>query len=123
MREIDLLDVIPQEYLKDNKGICINNTINSNSIYNNEVVVGKDDSINEYNKCIFTTVVRVKGSKESNVVSIKTNKAVHKDIWIEISKALSRLRVGPPLKIGDIICKNILNTGVDIVCTRNINRG
>ncbi|AWZ49753.1 hypothetical protein C3495_00075 [Clostridiaceae bacterium 14S0207] len=121
--EIDLIDVIPKEYLKYNEGITINNTIDTKNIYNDEVAVEEDDNINEYNKGIFTTVVRVKGSKESNVVSIKTNKAVHKDTWIEISKALSRLRVGPPLKIGDVICKNILNTGVDIICTRNVNRG
>lgn len=73
------------------------------------------------NKGILTTLVRIKGSK-LNVVSVKSNKPISKDLWIECSKALSRLYVGAPVKIGDIVCKNILNTGVDIVCTKNAER-
>jgi CxxC motif-containing protein len=73
-------------------------------------------------KDVFTTIIRVKGSGKFNVIPVKSNKPIEKDLWIECSKALSRLRVGPPLKIGDVVCKNILNTGIDIVCTRNINR-
>lgn len=74
------------------------------------------------NKAILTTLVRIKGSELCNVVPVKSNKPINKSLWIECSKALSRIHVGPPIKIGDVVCKNILNTGVDIVCTKNINR-
>ena len=70
-------------------------------------------------KEIFTTIVRIKGGK-SNVVSVKSTKPIAKNRWIECSKALSRLYIGAPSKIGDVVCKNILNTGVDIVCTKNV---
>ena len=70
-------------------------------------------------KEIFTTIVRIKGGK-SNVVSVKSTEPISKSRWIECSKALSRLYVGAPSKIGDVVCKNILNTGVDIVCTKNV---
>lgn len=73
------------------------------------------------NKEIFTTLVRIKGAKY-NVVSVKSSKPIDKSIWIECSKALSRIYVGAPIKIGDIVCKNILNTGVDIICTKNIDK-
>lgn len=73
------------------------------------------------NKSLFTTLVRIKGAKY-NVVSVKSSKPLDKKIWIECSKALGRLYVGAPIKIGDIICKNILNTGADIVCTKNVER-
>ncbi len=69
---------------------------------------------------ILTTLVRIKGSNLSNVVSVKSSKPINKKLWIDCSKALSRIHVGPPLKIGDVVCKNILNTGVDIICTKNI---
>lgn len=72
------------------------------------------------NEEIFTSVVRVKGSDKFNVVSVKSNKPVGVSQWIEFSKVLSRIYVGPPTKMGDIICKNILNTGIDIVCTGSI---
>lgn len=70
-------------------------------------------------KDIFTTIVRIKGGK-CNVVSVKSTEPIAKSSWIECSKALSRLYVGAPSRIGDVVCKNILNTGVDIVCTKNI---
>jgi CxxC motif-containing protein len=70
---------------------------------------------------ILTTLVRIKGAKY-NVVPVKSTKPIDKSLWIDCSKALSRIYVGAPIKIGDMVCKNILNTGVDIVCTKNIAR-
>lgn len=73
-------------------------------------------------KKIFTTLVRIKGSKKFNVLPVKSTAPIDKSLWIECSKALSRLYVGAPVKIGDMICKNILNTGVDIICIKNVDR-
>lgn len=70
---------------------------------------------------IFTTLVRIKGSRY-NVVPVKSTKPIEKKLWVECSKALSRLYVGAPIKIGDVICQNLLNTGVDIVCAKNVDR-
>lgn len=80
-----------------------------------------DYNVNE-NYAVLTTLVRIKGSDLCNVVSVKTSKPINKKIWVECSKALSRIHVGPPIKIGDVVCKNLLNTGVDIICTKNIER-
>lgn len=71
-------------------------------------------------KDILTTLVRIKGPTDLRVVPVKSSKPIDKGLWIECSKALSRVHVGVPIKIGDVVCKNILNTGVDIVCTRNV---
>jgi CxxC motif-containing protein len=70
---------------------------------------------------IFTTLVRIKGS-DYNVVPVKSTKPIEKRLWIDCSKALSRLYVGAPISIGDIVCQNLLNTGVDIVCTKNMKK-
>ena len=69
-------------------------------------------------KDILTTIVRVKGSSEWRVVSVKSSKPIDKSLWLECSKCLSRIYVGPQTSEGDVICKNIFNTGVDIVCTK-----
>lgn len=69
-------------------------------------------------KDILTTIVRVKGSSERRVVSVKSSKPIDKSLWLECSKCLSRIYVGPQTSEGDVICKNILNTGVDIICTK-----
>lgn len=78
-------------------------------------------NINDENKGIFTSLVRVKGNSKYNVVSVKSSKEVDINLWIELSKVLGRLYVSTPLKVGDIICKNILNTGIDIICTRDLD--
>ncbi len=69
---------------------------------------------------VFTTLVRIKGSNKYNVVPVKSSKPVPISRWIQCSRVLSRIYVGVPVEIGDVICKNILNMGVDIVATRNI---
>lgn len=73
-------------------------------------------------KDIFTSVVRVKGNDKYKVVSVKSSEPVERDLWIEFSKVLGRIYVSTPIKIGDLICKNILNTGIDILCTKNIDK-
>jgi CxxC motif-containing protein len=78
-------------------------------------------SVNE-DEGILTTLVRIKGSNLCNVVPVKSSKPIKKKLWIDCSKALSRIHVGPPVKIGDVVCNNILNTRVDIICTKNIER-
>ena len=72
------------------------------------------------NKAIFTSVVRVKGNNKYKVVPVNSSEEVDKSLWIEISKVLSRIYVSVPINLGSIICKNVLNTGIDIVCSRNI---
>lgn len=73
------------------------------------------------NSGTFTTLVRIKGAR-LNVLSVKSTKPIDRKLWIECSKALSRVYVGAPIRIGDIVCKNILNTGVDIVSTKNVDK-
>jgi CxxC motif-containing protein len=72
------------------------------------------------NKDIFTSIVRVKGNEKYKVVPVRTNKEVDKSLWIELSKVLARIYVSTPIKEGSIICKNILNTGIDVICTKDI---
>ncbi|MGG7179181.1 DUF1667 domain-containing protein [Clostridium paraputrificum] len=73
-------------------------------------------------KEIFTSLVRIKGDNRHKVVSVKSNKEIDRDLFREFSKVLGRIYVSSPIDIGDIICRNILNTGIDIVCTKKIER-
>ncbi|MBE6062477.1 MAG: DUF1667 domain-containing protein [Clostridium butyricum] len=73
------------------------------------------------NKDIFTSLVRVKGDPNHKVISVKSTKPIEKVLWTEFSKVLSRIYISTPIDIGDIICKNIMNTGIDIISTRKID--
>ena len=67
-------------------------------------------------------MVRVKGDKNHRVVSVKSDREVDRSLFVEYSKVLSRIYVSSPINIGDIICRNILNTGVDLICPKKIEK-
>lgn len=71
---------------------------------------------------VFTSLVRVKGDERHRVISVKSSKQVDRSVFTEFSKVLGRIYVSSPINIGDIICRNILNTGVDIISTRKIEK-
>lgn len=74
----------------------------------------------EGKKEIFTSIVRVKGNENYKVVPVKSTEPIDIKLWIDLSKVISRIYVSVPIKVGDLICKNIINTGVDIICTKDI---
>ncbi|MFL0197943.1 DUF1667 domain-containing protein [Clostridium sp. WILCCON 0269] len=91
----------------------------ANNVYTKKEYCTKLQVDNKYD--IFTTVVRIKGAN-CNVVPVKSSKPLDKSLWVECSKVLSRIHVGAPIKTGDIVCKNVLNTKVDIICTKSIDK-
>jgi CxxC motif-containing protein len=71
---------------------------------------------------IFTSLVRIKGSNKFDVAPVKSSKPIDKSLWLEMSKVLSRVYIGVPVNRGDIICKNVMNTGIDIICTKTMTK-
>lgn len=73
-------------------------------------------------KEVFTSLVRIKGDTKNKVVPVKSSEEVDRNLFLEFSKVIGRIYVSTPINIGDTICKNILNTGVDIICTRKVEK-
>ena len=55
-----------------------------------------------------------------NLLPVKTNKPVSKYQLMDCMCYLSQIKVKPPVKAGQIIVPNILNTGADLVATRDL---
>ncbi len=66
-----------------------------------------------------TSTVKVIGGRE-NVVSVKTKEDIPKGKIFECVRALKDVKVNAPVYMGDTIMKNVANTGVDIVATKNV---
>ncbi len=79
-------------------------------------VYGKQEFISP--KRTLTSLVRVYGGA---VVPCKTSGQIPKDRLFDVLKKLNKITVTPPKNIGDVIIKDVLNLGVDIVITKNIN--
>ena len=70
---------------------------------------------------ILTTTVLVKNGKQL-LLPVRSEKGIHKDLIKKCIFILSKLKVKAPIKYKDIIYKNILNTGINIIASRNINK-
>ncbi len=77
----------------------------------------KDELTNP--KRMITSFVRVK-NRENTVVSVKTSTSIPKGMIFDVMNEIAKVRVSAPTKIGDIAIKNVLNTGADIIITKNI---
>lgn len=65
-----------------------------------------------------TTTVRVEGGK-AYVVPVKSAGPVPKGMMFDCMKVINKASIKAPVKIGDVVIKDILGTGVDIVATNN----
>lgn len=65
---------------------------------------------------IVTSLFPVKGD---GVVSCKTSNTIDKSKIFDVLNAIKAKSANKPVKIGDVLIKNVLNTGVDIVATSN----
>ena len=65
-----------------------------------------------------TSSVKVNGGVLP-VVPVKSNKPVPKTMLFDCMKVINSVTVDAPVKIGQVIIENILDTGADIVATNN----
>ncbi len=59
---------------------------------------------------------------ELPLVSVKTNKPIPRKLIMQVMEILKNKRIEAPVRVGDVIINNILNTGTDIIATRNVER-
>lgn len=81
-------------------------------------IYAKDELTNP--KRMITSFVRVK-NRENTVASVKTSSSIPKAMIFEVMEEINKVGVNAPTHIGDIAIKNVLNTGVDILITKNID--
>ena len=67
---------------------------------------------------IVTSTVKVTGGDRSRV-SVKTNSDVPKDKIFAVMDEINKSHANAPVSIGDVIIKNVADTGSDIVATSN----
>ncbi|MBE6815430.1 MAG: DUF1667 domain-containing protein [Ruminococcaceae bacterium] len=70
-------------------------------------------------RSLTTTVKLVDGNLP--VVPVKSSKPVPKDKMFECMKLINEATIKAPVKIGDVVIKDILGSGADIVVTNNDN--
>ena len=70
-------------------------------------------------KRVITSTVKT-NSAEYCRCPVKTNGAIPKDKMFEIMEMLDDVELNTPIRTGDIVIKNLFDTGVDIVTCKEI---
>ncbi|MBR3231777.1 MAG: DUF1667 domain-containing protein [Lachnospiraceae bacterium] len=71
---------------------------------------------------IVTSSVRVYGSRNGErMVSVKTASDVPKGKIMEVIRDLAGVSVPCPVRIGDVLLRDIAGTGVDMIATKNVD--
>lgn len=71
---------------------------------------------------IVTSSVRVYGSRTGErMVSIKTASDIPKEKIMDVIRDLSGVSVPCPVRIGDVVFRDVAGTGVDMVATKNVD--
>ena len=95
--------------------ICVSgNTCRRGEIYARKEVTNPT-------RIVTSTVKVVNGT--SGTVSVKTKEEIPKEKIFACVQALRGIEVQAPVHIGDVILENVAGTGVDIVATRNVEKG
>jgi len=82
---------------------------------------GKDFAEAEHTdpRRMVTTTVAISGGELARL-PVKTSAPIPKARVLDLAKELHKVKVQAPVKIGDVILKNPLNLGADVVASRDI---
>ncbi len=72
-------------------------------------------------KRVVTSSVKVVGGK-MQLVSVKTDGTIPKRLILDAMKSIKSSSVDAPVKCGDKVIKDLLNTGVNVVATRTVDK-
>jgi len=70
---------------------------------------------------ILTTTVRIQGSRWP-VIAVRTDKSVPKRLFPRIMRQLKRIKLQAPVNILDVVVRDIIGTGANIIATRTMPR-
>ena len=91
------------------------------AISGNTCARGKTYALNELTNPtrMITSTVAI-DSTELKRLPVMTDKPISKELIFEAMKEINKVKVKAPIKIGEVVIKNILDTDVNIIATRNI---
>ena len=82
---------------------------------------GEEYALKEYRSPERVLTATVRTNKASHpLLSVRTNRPIPKKLLRQCMSLLAEVKVDGPVKMGEVILHNILNTGVDVIATQEI---
>ncbi|MEJ8552708.1 DUF1667 domain-containing protein [Tepidibacter sp. Z1-5] len=70
-------------------------------------------------KRMVTTTVKIKDGA-LRLIPVKTSDSIPKELIFELMELLDEIEVEAPVMVGDVIVENVLDTGINIVASRDM---
>ena len=70
---------------------------------------------------ILTTTIRIKGAKWA-MLPVRTDIAIPKRLLFRVIEELANMELQAPVKVSDVIIRDVAGTGANIVAARNMKR-
>lgn len=70
-------------------------------------------------RMVTTTILVNKGQRK--LVPCKTKDPIDKDLIFKLMEVINKHSVDAPIRVGDVLIKNVLGSSVDIVATANVD--
>ena len=70
---------------------------------------------------ILTTTIRIKGAKWA-MLPVRTDIAIPKRLLFRVIEELANMELQAPVKVADVIIRDVAGTGANIVAARNMKR-
>lgn len=70
---------------------------------------------------ILSSLVRIEGAGTVRMCPVRSSTPVPKELLLEMANLVSKFTVKTPVRVGDVVIKNILGTNSNIVVTRNFD--
>ena len=101
---------------------CLLHVDDEMNVTGNTCPRGKQYAISELTNPVrtITSSVRV-NNRDDLLVSVKTSGSIPKGKIFEVMDEINKLSVAAPTRIGDVVARDILGLGVDILITKNID--
>jgi CxxC motif-containing protein len=84
---------------------------------------GRDYGVQEVKSPVrdFFTTVRVEGGRIP-ILSVRSTRPVPKNMLMACASEMAKVVVSAPIRLGDTITNNILNLGIDIIATKDVEK-
>jgi CxxC motif-containing protein len=91
------------------------------SIAGHKCKEGQKYVLDEYKNPVRTlTATVLTQSSSQSLLAVRTTAPIPKAKLVPGMIALAKVRTKPPIKIGDVITSNLLDTGIDVVATSDL---
>ena len=81
---------------------------------------GSDYATNEFTdpRRTLTTTVRISGSQTDVLLPVRTSAPIPKNKLFEAMETASKIEATAPLKMGDIVCHDFIEAGIDLIACK-----